>query len=112
MFYNATEIEMMARSRHDCPNVRKAVRLLMYLVRAVNQQSDGWAYWSPPQRSCRKLFELLSTVGNMQYNTHRTITDQQLKLAVAPIRRMVTVQKKKQAKFGNSFDFDVDSALE
>ena len=40
-----------------------------------------------------------------------SITAKQLKAAITPIRRMVTVQKEKQKQYGNTFDFDVDAAL-
>jgi hypothetical protein len=39
MWMNAVEIEWAARQRHDCPNVRKGVRLLNKLVEAANDQS-------------------------------------------------------------------------
>lgn len=111
MFMNQYEIEMIASNNHACPNVRKGVRLLVNLMHAVNAQSDGWAYWSAPSRACDKLQELLRTVGNLWYDTHGTITAEQLKRAVTPIRAMVTRQTKLQARYGNTFTFDVDAAL-
>jgi hypothetical protein len=84
---------------------------LSKLVDAVNSQSDGWAYWSAPLKSSQKLIELLDTAGNLRFGTSGTITSKQLKAAVAPIRRMVTFQGKKQKNYGNSFEFDVDAAL-
>lgn len=109
---NQYEIEWAAQQRHACPNVRKGVRLLLRLMQSVNEQSDGWAYWQAPSKACEKLQTLLQTAGNLQYVTYGTITAEQLKKAVAPIRSMVTRQKKKQASYGNKFDFDVDAALE
>ena len=108
---DANSIKMMASNRHACPNVTKGVRLLNALVDAVNSQSDGWAYWPAPGKSADKLMKLLETAGNKWHDTHGTITPAQLKAAIAPIRRMVTVQKEKQKKYGNTFDFDVDAAL-
>lgn len=105
------EIEMMASHRHACPNVRKGVRLLYRLMRAVNAQSDGWAYWHAPSRAAGKLMDLIKTAGDTWHHTHGTITDAQLKAAITPIRRMVTVQREKQKQYGNTFDFDVDAAL-
>mgnify|MGYP007013281602 CR=1 FL=1 len=64
-----------------------------------------------PSKSCRKLFDLLRTTGNLEYGTTKTITDVDLKKAISPIRAMVTRQKVKQASYGNTFDFDVDAAL-
>ena len=110
-FMNQADIENMANRKHACPNVRKGVNLMLELMRAVNAQSDGWHSWPVPSNSCEKLVALLKTAGNLWYDTDGTITAAQLKAAVAPIRRMVTTQKVKQAKFGNTFEFDVDMAL-
>jgi hypothetical protein len=111
MFMNQVEIEIMVRNRHACPNVRKGVKLIHALMRSVNAQSDGWASWSAPRKSTEKLVTLLKTAGNLWHDTHGTITDRQLKDAVTPIRRMVTTQREKQKQYGNTFDFDVDAAL-
>lgn len=111
MFMNQWEIEQASNARHTCPNVRKGVKLLMALVHSVNAQSDGWAYWSAPSQSCRKLQELLKTAGNLTYGTTGTISAADLKKAISPIRAMVTRQRVKQAKYGNTFEFDVDAAL-
>ena len=111
MFMNQPEIEFAASRQHACPNVTKGIKLMLRLVEAVNAQSDGWAYFPAPSRSCEKLQELVKTAGNLNHGTHGTITADQLKKAVAPIRAMVTRQKKVQAKCGNTFDFDVDAAL-
>ncbi len=111
MWMNQHEIEFAASNHHDCPNVRKALKLLVALVHSVNEQSDGWPYFQAPAKSCEKLFELLKTAGNLNYSTHGRITDADLRKAIAPIRSMVTRQKKVQAKFGNTFNFDVDAAL-
>ena len=111
MFMNQYEIEYAARQQHICPNVRKAVRLLLRLMEAVNAQWDGWSYWAAPSNSCESLIKLLTTVGNLHYGTHGKISAADLRKAVAPIRAMVTRQKKKQAEYGNTFDFDVDAAL-
>lgn len=107
MFMNQSEIEDIASRRHACPNVRKGVKLMQELMQAVNDQSDGWAYWTPPSKSCEKLQALLATAGNLHHGTNGTITDAQLKAAISPIRSMVTTQKTR-----NSFKFDVDAALQ
>ena len=112
MFMNQYEIEDAANQTHDCQNVRKGVQLLLKLMQSVNEQSDGWAYWSAPSKSAEKLQELLKTAGNMSYGTHGKISAADLKKAVAPIRSMVTRQKAKQAKYGNKFEFDVEAALQ
>jgi len=106
MFMNEVEIEMLASRPYACPNVCAGVRLLRTLMRSVNAQSDGWAHWPSPSRSCTKLQNLLKKAG-----THGTVTDVQLRQAVAPIRAMVMRESKRQKKFGNTFEFDVDAAL-
>jgi hypothetical protein len=108
---NQMEIEAAYDARHACPNVTKGVRLLYRLMRAVNRSSDGWPYWAAPSRSAEKLMKLLKTAGYLPHGTRGTITDAQLKEAITPIRTMATVQKKKQAEYGNTFEFDVDAAL-
>ncbi len=112
MWMNRNDIEILNRNQHACPNVRKGVRLLYRLMQAVDAQSDGWPYWKAPAEAADKLMDLIRTAGNIWYDTRGTITDAQLKAAITPIRRMVTVQDKKQKGFGNKgFKFDVDEAL-
>jgi len=111
MMMNQGDIEWACGRTHACPNVRAGLRLLFRLMEAVNTQSDGWAYWSAPGKSSEKLQVLLATAGNLMHGTSGTISAADLKKAIVPIRTMVTVQKKKQAKYGNTFDFDVDAAL-
>lgn len=111
MFWNQYEIENAANQHHDCPNVRKGVRLLLRLVDAVNSQSDGWSSWPAPSKAAEKLQTLLQTAGNIQYGTRGRISDADLKKAISPIRSMATRQAVKQAKYGNTFAFDVDAAL-
>ena len=111
MFMTACEIQWAAEVEHECPNVRKGVRLLLRLMEAVNSQSDGWGCWAPPSNSARKLVGLLRTAGNLPRGTHGTVSDADFKRAVSPIKAMATRQKRIQAKYGNTFDFDVDAAL-
>lgn len=108
---NQADIEQAATQTHACPNVRKGVRLLHRLIQAVNAQSDGWAYWAAPSRAASKLMALLQSAGNLSHGTHNRISDADLARAITPIKAMVTRQKKLQAKFGNTFDFDVQAAL-
>lgn len=111
MFMNQAEIEYASQAHHECQNVRKGVRLLLRLMQAVNAQSDGWAYWSAPSKASEKLQDLLKSAGNLYYGTSGSITTSDLKKAIAPIRSMVTRQKRIQARYGNKFEFDVDAAL-
>jgi hypothetical protein len=121
-FMNQWEIEAALAAKHACPNVRKGVRLLQALMRAANAQSDGWAYWNKPSNAAEKLQALLETAGKLNglsrlplsYGTNATITDAQLKQAVAPIRAMITRHNRQQEEKGRSdrFIFDVDAAME
>jgi hypothetical protein len=111
MNMNQSDIETAANNHHDCPNVRKGFRLLLLLMHEVNQQSDGWAYWSAPSKSAEKLMDLLRTAGNLWYDTHGKISDADFRKAITPIKTMVTKQKRIQKRYGNTFDFDVDAAL-
>lgn len=112
MWMNESDIKIMANNQHACPNVTKGVRVLYLLMQAVNAQSDGWHMWPAPGRAAERLMNLLQSVGNKWYDTHGTITDAELKKALRPIRSMVTRQQKIQARHGNTFEFDVDAALE
>lgn len=112
MIMNQAEIEWALQQHHECPNVRKGVRLLARLMEAVNEQSDGWAYWHAPAKSAEKLMRLLQSTGNLNYGTSLTISDSALRQAITPIRTMVTRQRQIQASHGNKFEFDVDAALE
>lgn len=109
--FNQNDIECLARNNHTCPNVRKGVKLLYALLQAVNAQSDGWAYWNAPSKAAEKLMVLIKSAGNIWYDTNGKISDADFRKAVSPIKRMVTTQKVKQAKYGNTFEFDVDAAL-
>jgi hypothetical protein len=111
MFMNQADIEWAASRPHTCPNVRKGIKLLLRLMEAVNRQSDGWAYWAAPSHAAEKLITLLQTAGNLAYGTHGTISDADLRKAITPIRSMITRQKRIQARYGNTFEFDVDTAL-
>lgn len=111
MWMNQSEIEWAASRNHVCPNVRKGCKFLLRLLQAVNDQSDGWAYFHAPAKAAEKLQTLLQSTGNLNHGTSGLITEQQLKAAISPIRAMVTRQKRIQAKYGNTFDFNVDEAL-
>jgi hypothetical protein len=109
---NEHEIRLWASRNHACPNVRRGIKLLLRLMESVNAQSDGWAYWEAPRKAAKNLEELLKTAGNPFHDTQGKITAAQLRKAVAPIRAMVTRQTELQKKYGNTFTFDVDAALE
>jgi hypothetical protein len=111
MDMNQGDIETMKGNHHDCPNVRKGVHLLYRLMEAVNNQSDGWCYWAAPSKAANKLMKLLRTAGNIWHDTHGTIGDAELKAAITPIKSMVTRQRRIQARYGNTFEFDVEGAL-
>ena len=112
---NQGEIEGAAKAEHACPNVRKGVRLLLKLMEAVNEQSDGWPYWNPPSKAAAKLQDLLQSAGNdngrmpLYYGTRTTISEKDLTKAFAPIRAFVT--RAKTGKYGGKFEFDIDAVL-
>ena len=112
-FWNEGEVLAAAQQPHQCPNVRRGVRLLKRLMEAVNEQSDGWAYWAAPQKSCEKLKTLIKEAGVHTFGNGAVgrVTAAELKAAVSPIRAMVTRQRRIQAEHGNRFEFDVDAAL-
>lgn len=105
MWMNQADIEWAHETVNDraCPNVRKAIRLLYRLMEAVNAQSDGWPYWRAPSKAADKLMDLIQGAGRSG-----SISDAELRGAITPIKTMVTRQRKLQARFGNTFDFNVD----
>ena len=113
MVFNSSDIQALVSNAnaHACPNVKTAVRLLGRLHDYTNENSDGWAYARPVTKSTEKLANLLKSRGNIWYPLHGSITLAELKAAITPIKRMATTQKKKQAQYGNTFDFDVAAAL-
>lgn len=113
MWFNQADIETLAENHHDCPNVRKAVKLLHALMESVNEQSDGWPYWKAPAQAASQLMQLIQNAGKTWHGTVTgTISDADLKKAITPIRRFATVQEEKQKQYGNKFHFDVDAALQ
>lgn len=112
MWMNEGEIKWAHSRRHADLNVRKGIHLLLRLMEAVNEQSDGWHSWPAPSKAAEPLMDLLmESAGNLWHDTHGTISDAALQKVVKPIKAMVTRQKRIQKRYGNSFDFDVEAAL-
>lgn len=87
-----------------------ATRFLESLMNAVDDQSDGWPYWSAPSKASAQLQELIQKntfLGSPSDAANVTLRD--VEKTLIPIRRMVTVQQKKQKAYGNTFEFNVDA---
>jgi hypothetical protein len=112
MWMNRFDIEIAAENCAGHPVLGPATRFLKALMESVDQQSDGWPYWSAPSKSAEKLMELIKqNTGGMWHPSSSTfITLKDVTKAIIPIRKMVVTQKEKQKQYGNKYDFDCDAA--
>ena len=87
------------------PVLGPATETLAGLRVAVNQNSDGWAYWPKPTRAAAKLMELIDGDGTSEF--HRgdrpDATVAKLKAAYVPIKAFRT----RCLKNGMKLDFEI-----
>lgn len=81
-YLNASEIDRAEQQHANHPVKAQAVRILKDLVALTNEHSDGWAYWSAPCRSARRLIELIVDWDDPGAEA--------LKRACIPIKAMLT----------------------
>lgn len=111
MSMNQMDIEVAVESCEDHPVLGPATRFLMAFMEAVNEQSDGWPYWTPARKASSKLQELL-TYNTGAWYTPCSVVEATLKdveKTLAPIKSLVT-KTEHQAKYGGAFKFDVNAA--
>jgi len=76
-------------ARH--PVLGPAVYTLHELVKAVDANSDGWAYWRQPSRAAQRLMELIGTTREYLDDRERSdATPDRLKKAYTPLRAFKT----------------------
>lgn len=76
------------------PNLVVAITTLNKLVNWVNDNSDGWAYWSKPTAASKKLQQLVHDrlFGAWDARVAEDITTAELRAALTPIRSFLTRQ--------------------
>lgn len=95
MFMNEWDVENAVRRYSDdtdLPNLGTAVRTLSALVEWTNSHSDGWPYWSPPQRAAAGLVKAIETADTAD-RTGREVPDMSkadLVKALASVKRFLT----------------------
>lgn len=93
LFMNEHDIHnMVSITRNYKPEFFKYALYLDHFKEIINENSDGWAHWSPPLRAAKKLMELLLQtrsamrgVHNVEFPTHA-----QFKKALTPIKSFAT----------------------
>lgn len=76
-------------ARH--PVLGPATFTLHALVKAVDENSDGWAYWRQPARAAQRLMELIGTARDYLDDRDRAdATLDRLKRAYTPLRAFKT----------------------
>ena len=112
MWMNRSDVEIAAESCAEHPVLGPATRFLKALMESVDEQSDGWPYWSAPSKASQALQELIkNNTGSFWSPWSSTgVTLEDVEKTLTPIKRMVTIQREKQKGYGNTFEFDVKSA--
>lgn len=95
MWMNSYEISEALVRFENHPVLSKAARLLDMLREETDNHSDGWHSWPRPARAAERLMVLLKSGRG---------TEQDLKLAVRPIKAFLT-------RYGNKFGLDVRAIL-
>jgi len=76
-------------ARH--PVLGPATYTLYALVEAVDDNSDGWAYWPKPARAAQRLMELIGTTRDYLDDRERSdATVDRLTQAYTPLRAFKT----------------------
>jgi hypothetical protein len=98
-FMNEHEVErnLDLFTEEEVPNLTEAARVLYSLMRWVNANSDGWPYWSAPQRASQRLQGLLEShtyAAQFGHDRHgKPLTDvdyAEVKRACTPIKAFLT----------------------
>jgi len=105
LFMNEYEIDEAVSYWQNHPLLGPASKLLAALRDIVNQNSDGWAYWSPPVRAAKMLQELLQAARRGEQ-----VTETEFKKALPPIKRFYS-RYRPQLTNGDPLRFPPDQLL-
>lgn len=70
------------------PNAERGARILLNLLVWVNNNSDGWPYWSKPTRAADRLMDLLRKTD--AGCSGADVTAEELAYALRPIKSFLT----------------------
>lgn len=111
-----SDIQYAAQTCSGHPVLGPATQFLKALLDYTNANSDGWSYYPKPSRASAKLQAFITAhTGGLGYHPNATAdraTIAEFKATLPPIRAMATREKVLQARYGNTFDFDVDATLQ
>ena len=81
--------------RGQTPNRLALVMVVEHLAEWTNTHSDGWAHWVKPRRAADGAMSLIDSTAYPEYERrqHEDITDEQMAVAVRPIKAFLTRQK-------------------
>lgn len=82
---NEMDIAAAVHRHRGHPVLARATKLLEQFKDIVNENSDGWPYWSPAPRAAKKLMELIQKPD--------TATEVAFKKALTPIKTFCTRHK-------------------
>lgn len=93
-FMNDYDLEYARQrfTRSTVPNRLALVMVVDNLRDWANSHSDGWAYWPKPVRAANRAIELIESRTSRENDEQERedISDQELTLAVKPIKAFLT----------------------
>ena len=75
---------------NNLPNLGRCALILSRLATWTNQNSDGWAYWTPPQRASARLQAVLEEMMRTHYRDVQDIPEAELGKLFTPIKAFLT----------------------
>jgi hypothetical protein len=96
LFMNRDEVSDAAQLHAGKPIIGEATALLARFVELIDDNSDGWPYWSKGPKAAKKLMELIQSQdvrGRAWDDPCPKLTEDDLKQAVRPIKAFCTRHK-------------------
>ncbi len=91
LFMNEWEVQDAVAMHRGKPIIGEATELLRKFVDLVNENSDGWPYWSAGPKAAKKLMELIQSQDIRGRSVAPPkLTEADLKKAVTPIKSFCT----------------------
>lgn len=104
--YEAEDLELTWRSH---PVMAPATRTLWNLIDVVNENSDGWAYWTKPQKAAARLMAMIDAASKARYSREGTPSDDDL---MAAYRRCIPTLKRFRTTSGLQFKIETPEGTE
>lgn len=103
---NTWDIDRAMADHAKHPVLGPATRMLGVFRDTVNQNSDGWPYWTAARKAASKLMYLIE-VGDT--NRGRTATEAEFKKAQTPLKTFCTKHNLPFPRLDDNADFDVNA---